>query len=137
MPTYPHVTLACFDCKRVGSVPASDSVFLCPDNTELLLGPILHGSDFWSVQAPSRVAFSGECVSPTTADKRNGETDLKCHTRKRRTESQRGCTRQCARHATVSVVILTHHFQKFLHSKFKSQSQLEHDQRRRPFQNWF
>ena len=25
MPTYPHVTLACFDCKRVGSVPASDS----------------------------------------------------------------------------------------------------------------
>ena len=25
MPTYPHVTHACFDCKRVGSVPASDS----------------------------------------------------------------------------------------------------------------
>ena len=25
MPTYPHVTLACFDCKQVGSVPASDS----------------------------------------------------------------------------------------------------------------
>ena len=25
MPTYPHVTLASFDCKQVGSVPASDS----------------------------------------------------------------------------------------------------------------
>jgi hypothetical protein len=25
MPTHPHVTLACFDCKRVGSVPASNS----------------------------------------------------------------------------------------------------------------
>ena len=25
MPTYPHVTLGCFDCKQGGSVPASDS----------------------------------------------------------------------------------------------------------------
>jgi hypothetical protein len=25
MPTHQHTTLACFDCKRVGSVPASDS----------------------------------------------------------------------------------------------------------------
>ena len=30
MPTYPHVTLACFDCKQVGSVPASDSTLQLP-----------------------------------------------------------------------------------------------------------
>ena len=32
MPTYPHVTLACFDCKQVGSVPASDSVIWSPSH---------------------------------------------------------------------------------------------------------
>ena len=30
MPTYPHVTLACVDCKLVGSVPASDSTWQLP-----------------------------------------------------------------------------------------------------------
>jgi len=34
MPTYPHcdVTLACFDCKQGGSVPASDSVIWSPSH---------------------------------------------------------------------------------------------------------
>ena len=40
MPTYPHVTLACFDCKQVGLEVCLPVIHLCPDDTlPLLSGP--------------------------------------------------------------------------------------------------